>query len=186
MSQWWVSRDNPTGLGAAPVIGGGGNPQAVPWRSAMDQARAGASPHPNDYPDGYLGTITGRRQDRVFQKVQERLTDRSYQRGVHVGSKMGTDAYFWGPDFNPDTRLEAEAEARRVNVLGATKYRVDRPRPVGTPAEHLAHMGKTSGMMSPEQESAARQYGVPPAYTADIETSPERTRRMQHLLPSYR
>jgi hypothetical protein len=152
----------------------------------MDQARSGSSPHPNDYPDGYLGSIVGRRQDRVLQKVQERLTDRSYQRGVHVGSKMGTDAYFWGADFNPDTRLEAEAEAQRVNVMGATKYRVDRPRPTGTPIEHLAHMGKTAGMMSPEQESAARQYGVPPAYTADLDINSERAKRMAHLLPSYR
>src|ERR1700749_4876529 len=113
MSQWWVSRDNPTGLPAAPAIGGGGNPQAIPWRSAMDAERSGAGPHPNDWPDGYLGTIVGRRQDRVLHKIQSRLTDRSYQRGVHVGEKMGSDCYFWGDDFNPMTRLEAEADAIR-------------------------------------------------------------------------
>lgn len=186
MSQWWVTNSNPTGLAAAPVIGGGGNPQAIPWRSTMDQARAGSSPHPNDYPDGYLGSITGRRQDRIFQKVQQRLTDRSYQRGVHVGSKMGTDAYFWGDDFNPESRLEAEAGATRSTATGAVKYKVERQRPIGSPVEHLAHMGKTSGIMSPEQQSAARQYGVPPAYTADLDVNPERTKRMSHLLPSYR
>lgn len=185
MSQWWVSRDNPTGLPSAPQVGGGGTPQAV-WHSSLDQARSGASPHPNDYPDGYLGTIVGRRQDKMMQAVQERLTERSYQRGVHVGSKIGTEAYFWPDDYNPQSRLETEAGARRFTTEGATKYRVERPRPSGAPVEHLAHMGKTSGMMSPEQESAARQYGVPKAYTDDLEVDPERSKRMKHLLPSYR
>ena len=41
------------------------------------------------YPDGYLGTITDRQQDKLLGAVQSRLTDRSYQRGVHKAREAG-------------------------------------------------------------------------------------------------
>jgi hypothetical protein len=111
----------------------------------------------SQYPDGYLGTIVDRQQDKLLAKVQSRLGDRNYQRGVHVGSKIGQGQYMWSPEFNPEIGLERQARAvQDGNVIVTARF-----APAGDPTERLAHLGKTAGMSSPEAMGLARQYGVP-------------------------
>jgi hypothetical protein len=161
-------------------VGGGG---AVQYRDPLDQARSAGGTLPYaEYPDGYLGTITDRREDKLLEKVQERLTDRSYQRGVHLGSKIGARAYYWSPDCNPTMGLERQAmTAQRAGNM----ITVDRYAPSGNPVERLAHQGKTAGLSPPEQMEMYRKYGVDPAKNPIVTPDPSRKERMKGLLPGY-
>lgn len=89
----------------ATTYGGGGVPVA---RSEMDFLRMGVGREPGaEYPDGYLGTIRSRRDDRgkpnssserMLDSLRIRLGQRSYQRGVHRGERIDPADYFY-PDF---------------------------------------------------------------------------------------
>ena len=78
--------------GTNTTYGGGGVPIA---RSEIDESRMGIGRQPSaEYPDGYLGTIRSRRDDRgrssstsdtVLDSMKNRVGQRSYQRGVHRG-----------------------------------------------------------------------------------------------------
>jgi len=61
------------------------------------------------YPDGYLGTITARRDDRLLKNLANRATQRSYQRGVHKGERIDPGDYIWPDQFNLMTGLKREA-----------------------------------------------------------------------------
>jgi hypothetical protein len=154
----------------------------VQYHSPLDADRAAAGQLPMaEYPDGYLGTIIDRRQDKLMDAVQNRLTDRSYQRGVHVGSKIRNDEYFWPKEFEPDKRLKAEARAKRTGYTMS----VQRYAPAGNPVERLAHMGKLGGLSAPEQMSMYRKYGVDPARNPIVLIDPTRQARMSKMLPRY-
>ncbi len=58
------------------------------WRKQPDSA----------YPSGYLGTITGRRQDRLSEALWR--NQKSYTRGVHRGERVPMDRYFWPQEFH--------------------------------------------------------------------------------------
>src|SRR3954470_11123771 len=90
------------------AVGAGG----TPYRSALDATRSAAPGFTPDaeYPDGYLGNIQSRREDRLLSAVQSRLTNRSYQRGVHKGDKIGQEDYFWPPSLNMMSGIEAQAQ----------------------------------------------------------------------------
>ena len=139
------------------------------------------------YPDGYLGTITDRQQDKLLGAVQSRLTSRSYQRGVHKAEKLGTDSYYWTNDCNPDAGLQRQARAVMVDQEGAIVYATERYGPAGDPVENLTAMGNTATMSPEQQMKVARQYGVDPARNPlpMSMTNPDQFARMQHLLPSY-
>ena len=81
--------------GTNTVYGGGGVPVA---RSELDFLRLGVGRAPQaEYPDGYLGTIRSRRDDRgrpsstsdnVLDSLKTRIGQRGYQRGVHRGERI--------------------------------------------------------------------------------------------------
>jgi hypothetical protein len=93
------------------------------------------------------------------------MTSRSYQRGVHKGSRINPKDYFWPPDdVGPDDGLERQGAGLRTPdglIL------VPRSAPRGNPVEMLAHQGRTAGMASPgmigQKMQEAREYGVNPA-----------------------
>lgn len=168
--------NNPFGMNsAAPVQGGGGGggdstmgslrrmaPGEVPepfFRDDMDFQRAMYRRVPSaEYPDGYLGTMRFRRDDRLMANIQGRLNQRQYQRGVHKGERIDPGDYFWQPDFNPRSGLEREAQGLRW-----------------APAETLVTRSAT-------QE---RQM-IPRGSQSLIEVSPERQAQLRHLAPSWR
>jgi hypothetical protein len=123
-----------------------------------------------EYPDGYLGTINDRRRDRVMEGVQKRLTDRSYQRGVHKGDVIDHSDYFW-PDVgavNPQAGLLYEAQGLRWTQSGDV-------------SERLAHMGKNTALTPAEMGALQQKYGISEVM-ADID--PVRSERLKKLLPS--
>jgi len=154
---------------------GGAGTQALRFRDGLDAARSamGDRVPSAEYPDGYLGTIQSRREDRVLNKVKQKLNDRSYQRGVHKGERIDPSDYYWPDEINPQIGLEYEARGLKWRAKGSTVI------------ERLAHMGKTE-VASPAEVAAARQmYGLTDPGTPN-EIDPIRQQRMAKLMPSWR
>lgn len=94
-----------------PITGDG----PEPWfRDRLDQMRSARIPTA-EYPDGYLGTVKSRREDRLQKGGQPaRVTQKHYQRGVHVGARVDPQSYFWNEDeVHPLAGLIAQAEGRK-------------------------------------------------------------------------
>ncbi len=138
-------------------------------RSVGDGARAPSA----DFPDGYLGTITARRDDRLLKSLQSRLTQRSYQRGVHKGDRIDPGDYTWTADINPMIGLERQAQ-------GSPRW-----APTGTPTEKLAHMGKVNALTPTDMLALQRQYNVDPQERTQV-VNAERKMSMRGLLPAWR
>lgn len=159
--------------GSNVLSGGGGRTDLFGYRSILDARRAaapGARTPSAEYPDGYLGNITARRGDRLLKDVQNRLTQRSYQRGVHKGERVDPGDYVWPADFNPMSGLEAEAKGIRW-------------APAGNPTERLAHAGQVNALSPEEIADAAERYGV---NTGSSVASPARRAQMAGLMPGWK
>lgn len=170
------SYSSPMGIGSGqPVQGGGGGggdstmgsirrlaPGEIPepfFRDNLDFQRSMYRRVPSaEYPDGYLGTMRTRRDDRLLQDVQRRVNERSYQRGVHKGERIDPGDYFWPKEFNPQTGLQVEATGMRF-----------------APAEALL----------PRAAMTERQM-VPRGSQSLIEVSPERVEQLRRLTPDWR
>lgn len=155
---------------------GGGGFQAIGYRDVLDARRSvgdGARVPSADYPDGYLGNIQSRRGDRLLKNLQERLTQRSYQRGVHKGDRIDPGDYVWPSNFNPDTSLKRQA---RTGLRAA---------PIGTPAEKLAHMGKVNALSPEDMLAISAQYEVNPNDQTQV-VNVQRKEQMRGLLPAWR
>ena len=102
-------------IGSYTTTGGGGTP--VTGRSEMDFARMGVGKTPAaEYPDGYLGTIRSRRDDKgngtdtVLDSLKQRSNQRAYQRGVHKGERIDPGQYYWPKGLEPDQRLRVRVK----------------------------------------------------------------------------
>jgi hypothetical protein len=154
------------------VQGGGGGAQAIHMRSDLDARRTmlGGNIPSAQYPDGYLGTIQSRREDRLLDSLKNRLNQRSYQRGVHKGERIDPADYFWPEEFGPDMGLEYESRGLKWTARG-------------NPVERLAHNGMA--MASPAEVASLReQYGLGGREQAPID--PVRQERLARLLPAWK
>lgn len=125
-------------------MGGQGIPVA---RSELDSIRIGTGRVPSaEYPDGYLGTIRSRRDDRLLDSIKNRLGQKSYQRGVHKGERIDPSQYFWAPGFNDQMGIERQSKAKQVNLNGGVVWMTPKAgqdlRLV--PAPHLVNDGKAN------------------------------------------
>lgn len=184
-NSWVDTSPGPSSPGGT-TVGGGGQwsvqSGTIHYRDPLDARRAhSGSLGEAQYPDGYLGTIIDRHQDKLLAKVQERLTDRSYQRGVHVGSKIGQRAYYWDDKINPTAGLKRQA------AYTQSMYTMETARfvPSGNPVERLAHESTNQSITGPEMMEMARKYGVNPAINPIVIPDPDRRARMQKMLPNY-
>jgi hypothetical protein len=124
--------------------GGQGTPIA---RSDLDGLRIGTGRVPEaEYPDGYLGTIRSRRDDRLLDSIKNRVGQKSYQRGVHKGERIEGSAYFWPADLSFDRGLKRQSRAKQVNINGAVVFMAPKGAPDIrlTPAPHLVNDGKAN------------------------------------------
>ena len=124
-------------------------------RSAMDFARIGVGRAPQaEYPDGYLGTIRSRRDDKgkpyaisdtVLDSLKNRQNQRAYQRGVHRGERIDAAQYMWPENLEPDRSLNKK-NYRLTEVEGAVVYMRKRftPETELAPAPHLVNDGKAN------------------------------------------
>lgn len=139
-------------IGAYTTTGGGGTP--IVTRSVMDSLRIGVGKTPSaEYPDGYLGTIRSRRDDKgkpyavsdvVLDSLKARQNQRGYQRGVHKGERIDLGEYAWPEGLEPDRRLNARVKP--VDNGGGISYMVKRnaPNSMLAPAPHLINDGKAN------------------------------------------
>ena len=150
-------------LGAGGVYGynnqgGVGTPVA---RDTLDQSRIGVGRIPSaEYPDGYLGTIRSRRDDRLLDSIKNRVNQKSYQRGVHKGERIEASMYFWPDAVNMDSGLQRQMKAALVNVNGGMVFKVPRAAPQTQllPAPHLVNDGKANTQAdAPIEVNARRQ-----------------------------
>lgn len=149
MANWQYN--TPVGQQGSNVVGGGGGmngseTRLAGFRDILDAKRAMVGRTPNaEYPDGYLGNIVDRREDKLLQHVRENA--RSYTRGVHKGSRIEPQDYFWPEDFNPYTGLEHQQRG--------TKW-----APQGAPVERLVYGDK---FLTQAEEAMIRdQMNLPP------------------------
>ena len=150
-------------IGAYTTTGGGGTP-IVP-RSSMDFLRLGVGRTPSaEYPDGYLGTIRSRRDDKgngsdtVLDSLKSRQTQRGYQRGVHKGERIDMQSYYYPEGLEPYAGISRQMKAAVDGAL----YRSTRHAPVSklVAAPHLPNDGKAGPTVksdSPMQINQARQ-----------------------------
>lgn len=95
------------------------------FRDQMDARRSMWRRTPDaEYPDGYLGTITGRRNDRLIKAIGKQMNRRVYDRGVHKGERIDQSDYFWPDDQQPMRGLMALAEGRRQAPLQTVPERM--------------------------------------------------------------
>src|ERR1044071_717359 len=107
--------------GAASVYGQGGGYLVVGARDIMDAKRMmqGGRVPTAEYPDGYLGTINSRREDRLLDRIGNRATQRSYQRGVHKGERIDPADYYWTDQVNPAVALAYERRGKKWTQRGS-------------------------------------------------------------------
>lgn len=112
------------GLYGSMNSGGGGVPVA---RSDLDFARMGVGRVPQaEYPDGYLGTIRSRRDDKgkpnsiseaVLDSVKSRVNQRGYQRGVHKGERIDPGDYVWPSEWGSQTGISNQFKGRKTGLV---------------------------------------------------------------------
>jgi hypothetical protein len=116
-------------------------------RGELDAIRIGTGRVPQaEYPDGYLGTIRSRRDDRLLDSIKSRVGQKQYQRGVHKGERIEPNAYFWSPEFNAEMGIKRQMRAKTINNNGAIVNMVPRfsPQMQLMPAPHLVNDGKAN------------------------------------------
>jgi hypothetical protein len=124
--------------------GGQGTPIA---RSDLDAIRIGTGRVPSaEYPDGYLGTIRSRRDDRLLDSIKNRVGQKSYQRGVHKGERIEPSMYYWDRELQPDRGIKRQLSAVRVDNNGVRVFMSPKGAPEIrlTPAPHLVNDGKSN------------------------------------------
>lgn len=173
MPNW--SYNPPMGVGqqGSVVQGGNGGTPLVGARSIADARRmmqTGRAPQAT-YPDGYLGTIIDRRQDRLLLNVQGRLTQRSYQRGVHKGEHIDLSDYLWPKWLNLDSGLENEATGKRWT-------------PPGMATGHLAHQGRDDAA-DPRQMFQRNKIHFAHTAAAMTGPNPRRAAQLGNLAPHW-
>ena len=150
-----ATHQNVQNLGAAGMYGtntnygGGGVPVA---RSELDFLRLGVGRQPSaEYPDGYLGTIRSRRDDRgrpsstsdkVMDKLKIRVGQRSYQRGVHRGERIDMQDYYYPDGLDNMAGIRRQMRAKEVDGILMVKRHVEDAKLV--PAPHLQNDGKAN------------------------------------------
>lgn len=149
MSQWSGGSPATSGMAYA------GAANLVSSRDALDGFRMGGGRLPEaDYPDGYLGTIRSRREDRLLDAVKSKIGDRSYQRGVHKGLQIDPQDYTWPEELQPTRGLELQMRGVRNAPLQTTTEQILYGRGLPRGAESL--VGPMPGEISERAPQLAR------------------------------
>lgn len=160
-NQNWQSLGAGGMYGGATSYGNGGFGSVMPVsRDALDAARMGVGRTPQaEYPDGYLGTIRSRREDRVLDSLKGHQNQRSYQRGVHKGTRIDPADYYYPAGLEPDRGIKRQA---RSGLRSAPAMDL-------APAPHLVNDGKADHV----------------ATNTLAEVNPVRAAALSHLRPHW-
>lgn len=161
-----VPHQNVQALGAHGLVGtytASGGTGFVVGRSELDSIRIGEGRTPSsEYPDGYLGNIRSRRDDRLLDSLKARENQKPYQRGVHKGERIDPADYLWPSGLDPERGIRNQM--RGVRTVPAMELQ---PRP------HLVNDAKAG----PIEYNQADQYG---------EINPVRASQLASLMPPWR
>jgi hypothetical protein len=100
-------------------------------------------------PDGYLGTIRTRRDDRgrpgstsenVLDSLKIRITQRGYQRGVHKGERIDGASYYYPEGLDNARGIRRQMKAVQDGNVMLAKRNADMQ--ALAPAPHLPNDGK--------------------------------------------
>jgi hypothetical protein len=153
----WQQREYPCDPGYNPTVLTGPTPF---FRDQLDYLRSGWQRTPEaQYPDGYLGTIHSRRDDRLLDGLKRRQSAGPAVRGIHKGERLDARDYYWKPGLDPDSGWMNQI-ATAVDVGdGIAVQRYVSPGLVDDPmapefmsprrASILARQGGTAGMTPP-------------------------------------
>lgn len=160
--------------GSAANYGQGGGYIVTGARDIADAKRMMATGYvpTASYPDGYLGTVNSRREDRMFDAVKRRVSDRSYSRGVHKGEHIDPSDYYWTKQVNPTIALEYEARGRKWTQQQSF---------IGT---KLVDDGRNLAPMSTPQRFATAQMAMGQDFPASDDDQ-RRKQQMQRYLPRW-
>jgi hypothetical protein len=115
----------------------------------------------SEYPDGYLGTITSRRGDRILDSLKARVNQRSYQRGVHLGERIDPGDYLWPEGVTPLDGIERQATTGQ-RYAPALEYFMPQPTIDGQLAPRGATSVLTMDIHRASQLAMLRpKYGLP-------------------------
>jgi hypothetical protein len=179
---WWTPASQTMGgLSPSSSMGSGGQrllgeTQGIAFRSPLDARRAAKGQLSQaEWPDGYLGNIIDRRQDKLLKAVSAR-SEPSYQRGVHRGSKIDEKEYFWPAEdaVGPDDGLRRKAQIMDNDGLLVMVQK--RQAPKGVPTTILVNDGKT-----PPQPN-----GDPGGMTSAVIQDPLQQIHFHRMTPRYR
>lgn len=172
MANWQNMSPGQPGSTTSVGAGGGMNgseTKLAGFRNILDAKRAMVGRTPEaQYPDGYLGSITDRREDKMLQHVRNNA--RSYTRGVHKGSRIEPQDYFWPEDFNPYTGLEMQARGKKWSAQGS-------------PVERLVYGDK---WLSQSEEMQIREQMNLPVDPQMAGTDPEVRANMRKMGPAWK
>jgi hypothetical protein len=175
----WQSRDYPAGTAPFRVAETFG--PVPPAHDELDALRMYWRRTPEaQYPDGYLGTIRTRREDRLLDGLKARQTNRPYTRGIHKGERIDHRDYFWPDEFNLWTGLETQMAGVRFAPPGLgmellyERYPTDRkvgPRGRGVPvgSRHLGEPIPAYGV-NPDRIPTLRSQAPP--YATGVRGNP--------------
>lgn len=141
------------------------------WRDQLDFRRSMYRRTPDaEYPDGFLAGPTGatrsRRDDRLLDHLQNRLTQRSYQRGVHKGERIDPADYIWPTAWEPTRGLEMEARGIK-----------------NAPVQWIAERRQPNEwQMTPRGAQSLVQF----VRESNSVIDPKRQQQLQRLLPGWR
>ena len=129
------------------------------------------------YPDGYLGTIRTRREDRLLDGLKQRQNNRPYTRGIHKGERLDQKDYFFPPEFNLWTGLERQ--------MSLTEY-VPEENTFYTPASHR-RASVSSWSTSATRPTARSGLAAcrPGATVPGFEPNPDRTGMLRAQAPPW-
>jgi hypothetical protein len=120
-------------------------------RLRMAQAGNNMNIPTGSYPDGYLGTIRSRQDDRLLDSVKNRENQRAYQRGVHKGERIDPAQYIWPPEMDPVRGLRNQARGGNRNV--PLVELVDPPHLVNDGKAGPSVVGNEPGVIDPFRAS---------------------------------
>jgi hypothetical protein len=109
----------------------------------------------------------------LLSSIQSRLTQRSYQRGVHKGERVDPHDYYWNEYVSP--------EAGIANQMRGLKWTAS-----GDPVERMVNQGKNAITSPSEMARLQAKYGLEgrPAQADTID--PVRAEKLKRIAPSWR
>jgi len=121
----------------------------LPEVSWIFSVLAWVGPRKRSIPDGYLGTIRTRRDDRgrdtsdnVLNALKVRVGQRSYQRGVHRGERIDVQDYYYPDGLDNMRGIRRQMEGVRDGNVIRVKRGVENA--MAAPAPHLPNDGKAN------------------------------------------